>query len=85
MEILWKMDPDVEKKYNKVGLMDPMFEKYCDLYTKDMVEWVGLGERFLSPVFITHILLNSIFGLEKRIVNSGLLTDVHYTRVESSK
>ena len=65
--------------------MDPMFEKYCDLYTKDLVERVGLGEMFLSPVFTTYILRNPMFGLENRIFNSGLLTNVQYARAESSE
>ena len=71
---------EVPKNYGKVELLDPMIKKYCDLYTKDLAKRVGLDDRFLSPIFTTHVLLNPMFGLKKRVVNSGLLTYVQYHR-----
>ena len=65
---------EVSKNYDKVELMDQMIKKCCDLYTKDLAKRVGLDDRFLSPIFTTHVLLNPMFGLNKRFVNSGLLT-----------
>ena len=55
--------PEVSKNYDKVELMDPMIKKYCDLYTKDLSKRVGLDYRFLSPIFTTHVLLNTMFVL----------------------
>ena len=60
--------------------MDPMIKKYCDLYKKDLAKRVGLDDRFLSPIFTTHVLLNPMLGLKKRFVNSGLLTYDQYQR-----
>ena len=71
---------EVAKNYDKVEIMDPMIKKYCDMYTKDLAKRVGLDDRFLSPIFTTHILLNPMFGLKKRVVNSGLLTYDKYQR-----
>ena len=65
--------PEVAKNYDKVELIDPMIKKYCALYTKDLPKRVGLDYRFLSPIFTTHVLLNPMFGLNKRVVNPGLL------------
>ena len=76
--------PEVAKNYDKVELMDPMIKKYCDLYTKDLAKRVGLDYRSLSPIFTTHVLLNPMFGLNKRVVNSGLLTYDQYQRVRLS-
>ena len=72
--------PEVAKNYDKVELMDPMIKKYCDLYKKDPAKCFGLDYRFLSPKFTTHVLLNPMFGLKKRVVNSGLLTYDQYQR-----
>ena len=72
--------PEVAKNYDKVELMDPMIKKYCDLYTKDLAKSVGLDNRFLSPIFTTHVLINTMFGLKKRVVNSGLLKYDQYQR-----
>ena len=58
--------PEVAKNYDKVELMDPMINKYCDLYTKNLAKRVGLDDRFMSPIFTTHVLLNPVFGLKKR-------------------
>ena len=66
--------PEVAKNYDKIKLMDPIIKKYCDMYTKDLAKRVCLDNRFLSPIFTTHVLLNPMFGLNKRFVNSGLLT-----------
>ena len=61
---------EVAKNHDKVEIMDPMIKQYCDLYTKDLTKSVGLDNRFLSPIFTTHVLLNPMFGLKKRFVNS---------------
>ena len=72
--------PEVPKNYNKVELMDPMIKKYCDMYTKDLAKRIGLDNRFLSPIFTTHVLLNPVFGMKKMFVISGLLTYYQYQR-----
>ena len=68
------------KNYDKVELMDPMIKKYCDLYTKDLAKRVVLDDRILSPIFTTHVLLNTMFVLKKRFVNSVPLTYDQYQR-----
>ena len=72
--------PEVVKNYGKVKLMDPIIKKYCDMYTKDLAKRVGLDDRFLSPIFTTHVFINPMFGLKKRVVNSGILTYDQYQR-----
>ena len=72
--------PEVAKNYEKVELMDPMIKKYCYLYTKDLAKCVGLDDRFLSPIFTTHVFLSAMFGLKRRVVNYSLLTCDQYQR-----
>ena len=76
---------EVAKNHDKVEIMDPMINKYCDLYTKDLTKRVGLDDRFLSPIFITHVLLNPMFSLKKRFVNYGILTYDQYQRGKLSE
>ena len=75
-----EVDAEVDKNYDKVELMDPMVEKCCAVYTEDLDRRVGFNDRYMSPLLTTHVLLNPMFGLEKRVVRSGLLTREQYDR-----
>jgi len=77
-----EVDPNVAKNYDKVEIMDPMVQCYCELYVEDLAKRVGLSDRLLSPLLTTHILLNPMFGLKSRIVGAGLLTSLQYEKAK---
>lgn len=79
------VDPEAANNYNKVELMDPVVKQYCAVYTEDLVERVGLNDKYLSPLFTTHVLLNPMFGLRSRVVNAGLLMKDPYLRGKRSE
>jgi hypothetical protein len=62
----------IEKKF-KIEVMDPMIEKYRMLYAQDLAKRVGLTNN-LPNALTFSVLLNPLFGLQQRIVGSGLLT-----------
>ena len=65
--------------------MDPMIEKYRMLYAKDLSQHVGLNENHLPNALTFSVLLNPMFGLEQRIVGSGLLTKEQFYRAKRGK
>jgi hypothetical protein len=69
----------IEKKF-KVEVIDPMIEKYRMLYAQDLAQYVGLNENHLPNDLTFSVFLNPLFGLEQRIVGSGLLTMAQYAR-----
>lgn len=71
----------MEKKF-KIEVMDPMIEKYRMLYAKDLSQRVGLNENHLPNALTFSVLLNPMFGLEQRIVGSGLLTKEQFYRAK---
>ena len=60
--------------------MEPCVEKYCNLYTEDLSERLGLDETVLASYLTDPILFNPMFGHEKRVVCSGLMTRRQYTK-----
>jgi hypothetical protein len=60
--------------------MEPMIEKYRMLYAQDLAQHVGLNENHLPNALTFSVFLNSLFGLEQRIVGSGLLMAAQYAR-----
>jgi hypothetical protein len=76
---------EVAKNYTKVKLMDPMVEEYCKLYTKDFSKHMGFNGKYLPSSLTNHVLLNPMFGLQSRIVCSGLLTEDQYLKAKMSK
>lgn len=73
------------KNYTLVEEMDPSVEKYCDLYSEDLSQRMGLNADYLPTSLTNHVLMNLLFGYEKRIVYSGLLTEKQYVRAKRSK
>ena len=71
---------DVANNYTKVEVMDPAVEKYCDLYAQDLSQRLGLDANELPTSLTNHVLMNPMFGREKRVTNSGLLTKKQYNR-----
>jgi hypothetical protein len=61
--------------------MDPMIEKYRMLYAQDLAQCVGLNENHLPNALTFSVFLNTMFGLEQRIVGSDLLTAAHLLEV----
>jgi hypothetical protein len=66
------------RKKLKVEVMDP--EKDHMLYDQDLAQRVGLNENHLPNALMFSVFLNPLFGLEQRIVESGLLTAAQYAR-----
>ena len=58
--------------------MHPYIERYCDVYSKDLADRLSLNDRYLSDALATPTLLNPMFGSEKRIVGSGLVSERQY-------
>ena len=62
--------------------MDPMIEKYRMLYAQDLAQRVGLNANHLPNALTFSILLNPMFGLERRIVGLSLLTTEQFYRAK---
>ena len=71
---------DTSKNYTRVELMDPSVETYCKVYTKDLAQRLALDQKYLPSSFTNEVFMNPMYGLEKRIVGSGLLTGLQYHR-----
>ena len=79
------VDPDVLKNYTKVETMEACVEQYCDLYTKDLSERLGLDKVVLDPYLTNPVMINPMFGYEKRVVCSGLMTRLQYEKAHTRK
>ena len=71
---------DMSKNYTRVELMDPSVERYCKVYAKDLAQRLGLNQKYLPSSFTNEVFMNPIYGFEKKIVGSGLLTAAQYQR-----
>ncbi len=80
-----QIDPDEERNYVRVETMHPCIVKYWSLYADDLSQRLGLNETRLKPEFTFSVLLNPLYGLEKRITGAGLLTTTQYYRAKSGK
>ena len=65
---------DEADNYAKVEAMDSCVDIYCWVYTENLSRRVGLSSKYLPPAMTMPVLLNTLFGLQKRIVGAGLLT-----------
>ena len=74
------LSAQIEKKF-KIEVMDPMIEKYRMLYAQDLAKRIGLTNN-LPNALTFSVLLNPLFGLQHRIVGSGLLTEGQYTNAK---
>jgi hypothetical protein len=80
------IDPEVdESNYVRVETMHPSIAKYRTLYVDDLSQCLALNKSRLKPELTFSVLLNHLFGLEKRIVGAGLLTKTQYLRAKSGK
>lgn len=77
--------PETARDYTKVELMDPLVEKYCTIYAEDLAERIGIDESSLPPAIANHVITNPIFGIEHKVVATGLMTDSQYRRARSSE
>ena len=80
-----QIDPEVENNYVRVEMMHPSIAKYQSLYADDLSQCLGLNETRLQPELTFSVLLNALYGLQKRIVGAGLLTATQYSRAKSGK
>ncbi len=67
-------------KYSTVEIMHPYIERYCDVYSKDLADHLSLNDRHLPDALATPTLLNPMFGNEKSIVGSGLMSEGQYLK-----
>ena len=77
--------PETSANYTKVEVMDPMVQKYCDLYSADLAERLGLNSTILPHYLSVGILLNPLLGKKECVVACGLLTDVQYETARNRK
>ena len=73
---------DILNEYARVEDMEPEIVKYCDIYTEDISEHLGLNETHLPNAVAFPALLNPMFGNAKLIVDSGLMTGLQYERAK---
>jgi hypothetical protein len=78
------IDPDVLVEYSNVETMHPCIEKYCNVCAKDLAERLSLNQRNLPDALATPTLLNPMFGNEKRIVGSGLMSEGQYFKTRQN-
>jgi hypothetical protein len=52
----------------------PLSSNNRSLYADDLSQRLGLNETRLKPELTFSVLLNALYGLQKRIVGAGLLT-----------
>jgi hypothetical protein len=78
------INPDVLKTYNTVEVMHPYIERYCTVYAQDLADCLSLNDRHLPDVLATPTLLNPLFGNEKRIVGSGLMSEGQYFKARQN-
>ena len=76
------LPPDILNEYARVEDMEPEIVKYCDIYTEDISERLGLNETHLPNAVAFPVLLNPMFGNAKLIVDSGLMTGLQYERAK---
>ena len=62
------VDTDEAKNYTNVECMEPCVDKYCNLYTTDLSERLGLDKVVLGSYLTIPVLLNPMSGVEKRMV-----------------
>jgi hypothetical protein len=74
------IDPAVLAKYSTVEIMHPYIKRYCDVYSKDLVDSLSLNDRHLPDALATPTLLNPMFVNEKRTVGSGLMFEGQYLK-----
>ena len=74
---------NVLRQHTKVEVMDPSIVKYSKIYTEDLSERLGLNDASLPNSVAFPALLNPMFGNEKLIVESGLMTEMQYERAKS--
>ena len=74
------LSAQLEKKF-KIEVMDPTIEKYRMVYAQDLAKRVGLNDN-LPNALTFSVLLNPLFGLQQRIVGSGLLTEGQFTNAK---
>ncbi len=66
--------------YSTVEIMHPYIERYCDVYSKDLADRLSLNDRHLPDALASPTLLNPMFGNEKRIVGSRLMSEGQYLK-----
>jgi hypothetical protein len=74
------LSAQLEKKF-KIEVMDLTIEKYRMVYAQDLAKRVCLNDN-LPNALTFSVLLNPLFGLQQRIVGSGLLTEGQYTNAK---
>jgi hypothetical protein len=77
-----QIDPGVESNYVRVEMMHPSIAKYQSHYADDLSQRLCLNKTRLKPELTFSVLLNALYGLQKRIVGAGLLTATQYSRVK---
>jgi hypothetical protein len=65
-------------------IMHDCIETYCDLFADDLERRLGITDDKLPPSLAVTTLLNPIFGLESKVVGTGLMTESQYKHARKS-
>ena len=60
--------------------MNPSVAKFCQLYAEDLTHRLRLDDPALPHPYSIPTLLNPLFELRKRVVDSGLMSSSQYIR-----
>ena len=70
----------ITSQYVSVETMDPSVAKFRRLYAEDLTHRLRLDALALPHPYSIPALLNPLFGLRKRVVDSGLMSSSQYIR-----
>jgi len=71
---------DDMRNYVKVVEMDPLIETYCQVYANDLEDRLGIKHDKLPAALSVTMLLNPMFGLKPKIVESGIMMEAQYSK-----
>ena len=71
---------DDMRNYVMVVEMDPLIETYRQVYANDLEDHLGIKHDKLPAALSVTMLLNPMFGLKPKIVESGIMTEAQYSK-----
>ena len=78
------IDDDIEKSYVSTETMESSVAKFHQLYSTDLTDRLQLDENVLPEALSIPTLLNPAFGMERRIIGSGLMTSLQHLNAKGS-
>ena len=79
------IEQEIANNYLRIETMDPLIERYRDLYCQDFEERLGVKQRSLPASLAWGVHLNPLFGRQGMVTGSGLMTMTQYERSRTSE